>query len=219
MASRLFWFWNLRGRFSQGRRQLRRIVGLFEHVSDLSVRAKLLHASGAWHFCEVSTTTPNRGPWGRGGGRRTLRPKAHASDRSIGRAARLLILPEASKGDRVAQAVHRGDAVLPFGPGGTLQQVRRARLGGERSTLPGRACSAPQPKHARRHEGDAHHLSEHTLVPVPADRGSRRILRHQHMLEQGGGEARKSRRLLAKGEQESWNVLGPPELLGAEVVR
>src|SRR5678816_1682979 len=56
---------------------------------------------------------------------------------------------EGPEGDGVAQAVNRGDAVLPLVARGSAQQIERARLGNERGALPFGTHFAAQPEDAR----------------------------------------------------------------------
>src|SRR5690242_16445114 len=51
---------------------------------------------------------------------------------------RLLVRCEGTEGDRVAQRLLRRDAVLPFGPRRTMQQIGRPWRGGEGMALPSR---------------------------------------------------------------------------------
>src|SRR5947209_5651668 len=113
----------------------------------------------------------------------------------------------ASEGDGIAQALGRRDAVLPLRSCGSAQQVNRARLQDQGSTLPAAAAFAPEAKSARRAERDADDIAVGGSVPMPTDRGSGSVFGHQRLLQFGRREPREIGSLLTQDLQEGRNVL------------
>src|SRR4051794_35783784 len=117
-----------------------------------------------------------------------------------------LFRPEGPERDRVAQAVHGRDAVLPVGSGSTLKQVGRAWLEYEGAPLPSRACFAPQSKHTPGQQREADHLSKHRLVLVPANPSTGSVLGQKNLLQVGRSKPGEHGRAFAQVQQKRGQV-------------
>src|SRR6516225_7933933 len=79
------------------------------------------------------------------------------------------LLNHGAKGDRIAQRVDSGDAVLPRMPRLALHQIERARLGTKRKALPLVAAPAAEAKLAGAAKREPEDLAEIRFVAMPAD--------------------------------------------------
>src|SRR4051794_41154615 len=111
-----------------------------------------------------------------------------------------------------------GNAVLPLGPCWSLEQVDGPWFEAQRGALPGGAGPASQSEKAGGTERDAQDITEHSLVAVPADCRTGRVLRDQGLAQSLRGKAGEGRDALAQREQDGWDGWCVPECLAFEVV-
>src|SRR5262252_6457291 len=76
---------------------------------------------------------------------------------------------ESAKGDRVPEALDRGDTVFPLRSHGPAQKIGRARLQLEQGAPPPPTGLASHSKDRGREQGDAHDVAEDRTVLVPAN--------------------------------------------------
>src|SRR3954471_13769077 len=125
---------------------------------------------------------------------------------------------EVSEGNGIPEAIHRGYAVLPLGPGRAAQQIGRARLCRQGHPLPAGSGLAPKSEPATGQEGDPDDLAENGLVPMPADTGSGPVFDDQHLLKLGGRQPGKCAGPLSKRVQKGRDVIRLLERSLIEVV-
>ena len=74
--------------------------------------------------------------------------------------------------------------MFPFPSRWACEQVSGTRIERQRNTQPlSRALALPHPKDARSCQGEPHDMIEKRPVFMPSYRGSRRVLRHQNLLQ------------------------------------
>src|SRR5262249_31384174 len=147
------------------------------------------------------SSTPSASGWRRSS-RRVSRPRRRP------RAALPARLPEATKRDRVAQLLDRGDAVLPAGARGAAQQIRRSRLRPLRIAPPSPIHAAPEPEQTRGRKRDPDDVVEDRLVAMPADRCTRTVLRDERLGQGSRSEPREFGRALAQRQEKGRNGIG-----------
>src|SRR5262249_4151243 len=140
---------------------------------------------------------------------------APSIDSSLGALGRWF---DAAERHRIAQAIERRDAVLPFAAHGAPQQIRRARLQFDRGALPSAGALSPQPKAAPRAERDADDILEHRAVAMPADPGARRVFGDERMREGVRAEAGNTCGLVAQRQQKFRDVGGRLHTARREIV-